>query len=118
LRYCRRLRDATPISQVAVLQLERKSESVAMRILVAPDKFKGSLGAEDVGAAIARGLQSALPTRSWISSLSPMGEKGRPPPSAALVRGIGFRSQPMMRLVVRAKANMPGWLQRVSLPWK
>ena len=32
-----------------------------MRILIAPDKFKGSLGAEDVGAAIARGLQSALP---------------------------------------------------------
>ena len=62
MRYCRRLRDATPISQVAVLQLERKSESVAMRILVAPDKFKGSLGAEDVGAAIARGLQSAFPT--------------------------------------------------------
>jgi glycerate kinase len=32
-----------------------------MRILIAPDKFKGSLGASDVGAAIARGLQSALP---------------------------------------------------------
>jgi glycerate kinase len=33
-----------------------------MRILIAPDKFKGSLGAGDVGAAIARGLQSARPT--------------------------------------------------------
>src|SRR4051812_12157635 len=32
-----------------------------MRILIAPDKFKGSLGAGDVGAAIARGLRSALP---------------------------------------------------------
>jgi len=31
-----------------------------MRILIAPDKFKGSLGAAEVGAAIARGLQSAL----------------------------------------------------------
>ncbi|MBA3963040.1 MAG: glycerate kinase [Chthoniobacterales bacterium] len=32
-----------------------------MRILVAPDKFKGSLGAEDVGAHIAAGLRAARP---------------------------------------------------------
>jgi len=33
-----------------------------MRILIAPDKFKGSLGAAEVGAAIAKGLQSIRPT--------------------------------------------------------
>ena len=32
-----------------------------MRILVAPDKFKASLGALDIAAAIASGLQDALP---------------------------------------------------------
>ncbi len=32
-----------------------------MRILIAPDKFKGSLDAQAVGEAIARGLQAALP---------------------------------------------------------
>jgi glycerate kinase len=32
-----------------------------MRFLIAPDKFKGSLGAAEVGAAIARGLQTAVP---------------------------------------------------------
>jgi glycerate kinase len=46
-----------------------------MRILIAPDKFKGSLGAEDVGAAIARGLQSALPlARLDIVALADGGE--------------------------------------------
>ncbi len=32
-----------------------------MRILIAPDKFKGSLGAEEVGQCIAAGLKTALP---------------------------------------------------------
>ena len=32
-----------------------------MRILIAPDKFKGSLGAAEVGAAIATGVRVALP---------------------------------------------------------
>ncbi len=32
-----------------------------MRILIAPDKFKGSLGAEEVGQSIGRGLRAALP---------------------------------------------------------
>jgi glycerate 2-kinase len=32
-----------------------------MRVLVVPDKFKGSLGAAEAGAAIAAGLQAALP---------------------------------------------------------
>lgn len=32
-----------------------------MHVLVVPDKFKGSLGAAEVGAAIAAGLQAALP---------------------------------------------------------
>ncbi|HEY1771370.1 MAG TPA: glycerate kinase [Chthoniobacterales bacterium] len=32
-----------------------------MRILIAPDKFKGSLGAREVGAAIAAGIREELP---------------------------------------------------------
>ena len=32
-----------------------------MRVLIAPDKFKGSLGAEEVGERIAAGMRSALP---------------------------------------------------------
>jgi glycerate kinase len=36
-------------------------ENTAMRIVIAPDKFKGSLGAQAVGEAIARGIQGALP---------------------------------------------------------
>lgn len=32
-----------------------------MRILIAPDKFKGSLGAEEVGRSIAAGLKQVLP---------------------------------------------------------
>ena len=33
-----------------------------MRILIAPDKFKGSLGAEEVAERIRAGIHSALPT--------------------------------------------------------
>ena len=33
-----------------------------MRILIAPDKFKGSLGAQEVGDKIAAGLRAALPS--------------------------------------------------------
>ena len=33
-----------------------------MRILIAPDKFKGSLGAEEVAERISAGVRSALPT--------------------------------------------------------
>src|SRR6476646_2255886 len=32
-----------------------------MRILIAPDKFKGSLGAEEVACAIAAGVRGVLP---------------------------------------------------------
>ena len=35
---------------------------VLMRILIAPDKFKGSLGAEEVAERIRAGVRSALPT--------------------------------------------------------
>ena len=46
-----------------------------MRILIVPDKFKGSLGAQEVGAAIARGLESALPkARCEIVALADGGE--------------------------------------------
>ena len=46
-----------------------------MHILIAPDKFKGSLGAQEVGAAIARGLQAAQPTAQFeIVALADGGE--------------------------------------------
>src|SRR6188768_3531961 len=37
-----------------------------MRILVAPDKFKGSLGATEVAEAIAAGLRDALPNAEVV----------------------------------------------------
>ncbi|MEO5718661.1 MAG: glycerate kinase [Chthoniobacterales bacterium] len=46
-----------------------------MRILIAPDKFKGSLGAEEVGQSIAAGLKTALPgTELEIVALADGGE--------------------------------------------
>src|SRR5436190_5545982 len=46
-----------------------------MRILVAPDKFKYSLGAEDVAECIAAGLRAALPdTKIEIVPMADGGE--------------------------------------------
>jgi glycerate 2-kinase len=46
-----------------------------MRILVAPDKFKGSLGATEAGAAIAAGLRAALPrAQIEVTALADGGE--------------------------------------------
>ena len=39
----------------------KSSENVAVRILIAPDKFRGSLEASDVARAMARGVKRALP---------------------------------------------------------
>ncbi len=39
----------------------RTAKFAGMRILIAPDKFKGSLGAKEVGARIAAGWRAALP---------------------------------------------------------
>jgi glycerate kinase len=42
--------------------LHRSEVDLLMRILIAPDKFKGSLGAEEVAEGIRAGVRSALPT--------------------------------------------------------
>lgn len=57
-----------------------------MRILIAPDKFKGSLGAEEAGQSIAAGLQSVLPDAELeIVALADGGEGT----AAAICRAAG-----------------------------
>src|SRR5262245_34222226 len=41
--------------------LQRAEVDPLMRVLIAPDKFKGSLGAEEVASRIGAGVRSALP---------------------------------------------------------
>ena len=57
-----------------------------MRILIAPDKFKGSLGAEEVAERIRAGIHSALPTAEI--ELLPLADGGDGSPS--LWRRMGF----------------------------
>ena len=38
-----------------------------MKIVIAPDKFKGSLAADRVAAAIAAGLRAELPTAELVT---------------------------------------------------
>ena len=62
-----------------------------MRIIVAPDKFKGSLTAPDVAAAIARGVLRVLPKA--IIDLVPMADGGEGTVEALVVATAGtFRS--------------------------
>jgi hypothetical protein len=68
-----------------------------MRILVAPDKFKGSLGATEAGAAIAVGLRRAAPGRRSNKVALPV---KRPPAQGERV-SVGAASQPL-RCVERA----------------
>jgi len=57
-----------------------------MRILIAPDKFKGSLGAEAVGEAIARGIRAAQPAAEIeVVALADGGEGT----AEAICRGAG-----------------------------
>jgi glycerate kinase len=49
-------------------------EEVSMRILVAPDKFKGSISAAAAADAIARGMGEALPSATFI--LAPIADGG------------------------------------------
>src|SRR5919107_201591 len=55
-----------------------------MRILVAPDKFKGSLTAAEVAAAVADGLTAARPCATVVRVPGPT---GAPLDSALAVRG-------------------------------
>ncbi|MBC3190618.1 glycerate kinase [Pseudonocardia sp. C8] len=58
-----------------------------MRIVIAPDKFKGSLDAAEVAAAVADGVRSALPGADL--DLVPVADGGEGTVAAAL--GAGFR---------------------------
>lgn len=58
-----------------------------MRIVVAPDKFRGSLSAHDVAAAIAAGLARALPDAEIV--ICPMADGGEGTVDAFIERGFG-----------------------------
>ena len=58
-----------------------------MRVLVAPDKFKGSLRADEVAAAIARGLA----TRGMDAELCPIADGGDGTVDAAVASGFARR---------------------------
>ena len=57
-----------------------------MRIVVAPDKFKGSLSASGVATALAAGLQSALPSAEIV--LLPIADGGDGTVAAAVAAGF------------------------------
>ncbi|MFC6715141.1 glycerate kinase [Branchiibius cervicis] len=57
-----------------------------MRIVVAPDKFKGSLSASGVAAALADGLRSVLPTAQIV--LLPVADGGDGTVAAAVAAGF------------------------------
>jgi glycerate kinase len=62
-----------------------------MRVLVAPDKFKGSLTAVEVAAAIAEGLERAgVPSRSL-----PLADGGDGSVDSALTAGFAARTVPV-----------------------
>src|SRR5688500_1749314 len=56
------------------------------RIVLAPDKFKGSLSAPEVAAALARGLRQSLPAAELVETPIADGGEG----TVDLVLGHGF----------------------------
>ncbi len=74
-----------------------------LRVVIAPDSFKGSLAAHDVAAAIARGVKRALPDA--VIALRPMADGGEGTLDAVLaaVAGRGVRRT----LQVRGAAGQP-----------
>ena len=57
-----------------------------MKIVVAPDKFKGSLPAAEVAAAIAAGLRAELPTAELVTV--PVADGGEGTVDAAVAAGF------------------------------
>jgi glycerate kinase len=75
-------------SQKTPEALPRRSRGRAgLRILIAPDKFKGSLGAEGVGARIAAGLRAALPDA--VIEIVPLADGGEGTADAICRAGEG-----------------------------
>jgi len=57
-----------------------------MKIVIAPDKFKGSLAADRVAAAIAAGLRAELPTAELVTM--PVADGGDGTVDAAVAAGL------------------------------
>jgi glycerate 2-kinase len=60
------------------------------RVLLAPDKFKGSLGAREVAAALARGLRRTLPGAELVER--PVADGGEGTVDMVLGAGFGLRT--------------------------
>jgi glycerate kinase len=85
-----------------------------MRILIAPDKFKGSLGASEVADRIAAGLRSALPTAEL--EIVPIADGGEGT-AEAICRGRGGKwlTWPAHDALGRALDARYGWLAKSHL---
>ncbi len=80
-----------------------------MRILIAPDKFKGSLGARAIGEAIARGLEAALPEADL--EIVPLADGGEGTAEAICqARGGEWVNCPAHDALGRVRPARYGWL--------
>ncbi|MBL3687745.1 allantoinase AllB [Leucobacter zeae] len=61
-----------------------------MRIVIAPDKFKGSLSSEEVGASLAAGIRSVAPDAAI--AVVPMADGGEGTAEAAIANGFERRT--------------------------
>jgi glycerate kinase len=90
-------------------RISQVREKLRMRILIVPDKFKGSLGARAVGEAIAAGARQALPSAQFeICSLADGGEGTAEAICAA--RGGEWISCPVHNARGRPVTVQYGWL--------
>ena len=77
-----------------------------LRVLVAPQEFKGTLTAVEAAAAIKRGLSAAFP--SWRFDLLPMADGG-PGTTDALLAALGGQT--------RVAAALDPWQRPVDATW-
>src|SRR5687767_3983086 len=75
----------------AAASVARQVASAAVRILIAPDKFKGCLTAAEVAGAIRAGIDSAGPGARTQVTMLPLADGGDGSVEAAV--SAGFRSQ-------------------------
>ena len=85
-----------------------------MRILIAPDKFKGSLGAAEVGQRIAAGVRSSLPDAQI--EIAPLADGGEGTAAAIVEAGNGgWIVCPAHDALGRARETRYGWLPERAL---
>ncbi len=85
-----------------------------MRILIAPDKFKGSLGAAEVGQWIAAGVRNALPDAQIV--IAPIADGGEGTAAAIVEAGDGeWIVCPAHDALGRARETRYGWLPERAL---